>query len=142
MQTMQQQRAKYALKAVQNAAEDQSIHSEYKSYASNLPAMIHMNGLGQAIAFFKAKSAPEKPPQQRNAKEKAYFSLYEMLSDWLCSKGNLITPMPLQPYYRHNDVLNGITTEDMHTYRLAQAEAQMLMDWVKKFAKAFMTGDE
>jgi CRISPR-associated protein Cmr5 len=30
----------------------------------------------------------------------------------------------------------------LHHYRLAQAEAQMLMDWVKKFAKAYMTSDE
>jgi CRISPR-associated protein Cmr5 len=29
----------------------------------------------------------------------------------------------------------------MHHYRLAQAEAQMLMDWVKKFAKAYMTSE-
>jgi CRISPR-associated protein Cmr5 len=30
----------------------------------------------------------------------------------------------------------------MATYQLAQAEAQALMDWVKKFAKAFMEGDD
>lgn len=142
MQTIQQQRAAYALKAVQDAAKDKTIHSEYKSYACNLPAMIHMNGLGQAAAFFKAKSAPEKNPDKRNTKERAYFLLYETLSDWLCSKGDRISPMPMQPYTNCANLLEGITTKDMHAYRLAQAEAQMLMDWVKKFAKAFMTSED
>ncbi|HPY39264.1 MAG TPA: type III-B CRISPR module-associated protein Cmr5 [Thiolinea sp.] len=141
-QTIQQQRAAYALKKVQAASEDKAIHSEYKSYASNLPAMIHMNGLGQAAAFFKAKSASDKTADKRNVKEKAYFLLYETLSDWLCSKGTVIHPMPIQPYAGCTNLLDGITTKDMHAYRLAQAEAQMLMDWVKKFAKAFMTEDD
>lgn len=145
MQTIQQQRAKYALEQVNAAAKDKSIHSEYKSYASSLPAMIHMNGLGQAVAFFKAKSAPDKTLEKKNVKERAYFSLYQTLSNWLCGKFEMDN-RPIQPYdkYRANqeaDVLTGITKEDMHAYRLAQAESQALMDWVKKFAKAIMTED-
>ncbi len=120
-QTMQQQRAKYALERVIEAAKDKEIHSEYKSYASNLPAMIHMNGLGQAAAFFRAKKG-------------THLELYKVLSEWLCKDQ--------QPYQGCKDLLEGITTKDLHHYRLAQAEAQMLMDWVKKFAKAYMTGDE
>jgi len=149
-QTIQQQRAKYAMERVLEAAKDKEIHGEYKSYASSLPAMIHTNGLGQAAAFFRSKSAFDKAENKRNKKEKAYFLLYETLSDWLCSRGNTINPMPKQPYSKPNkekptenyqDMLEGITLEDMHTYRLAQAEAQALMDWVKKFAKAFMVDE-
>ncbi len=139
MQTMQQQRAKYALERVNAAAENKEIHSEYKSYASNLPAMIHTNGLGQAVAFFRSKAAFDKAPTNRNAKERAYYLLYETLSDWLCSNGTTLKPMPQQPFSRFDDVLDAITQSDMRDYRLAQAEAQMLMDWVKKFAKAYMT---
>jgi CRISPR-associated protein Cmr5 len=122
MQTIQQQRAKYALEKVQNASNNhRTKHKEYKSYASSLPAMIHMNGLGQAAAFFKSKGD-------------THGELYTLLSGWLCQAG--------QPYAGCDDLLHGITTQDMHQYRLAQAEAQALMDWVKKFAKAFMTEDE
>lgn len=121
MQTMQQQRAKYALEQV-NAAITRGVNQkEYRAYAANLPAMIHMNGLGQAAAFFKSKGGTHE-------------QLYSLLSGWLCQ--------PNQPYAGCTDLLAGITSEDMHHYRLAQAEAQALMDWVKKFAKAFMTGDE
>lgn len=136
MQTIQQQRARYALLKVQQAAGNPNIsHKEFKSYASSLPAMIHMNGLGQAAAFFKSKgnSSPE------------HAALYTLLSNWLCSHDNnpdVQAFMPAQPYTGCTNLLEGITTRDMHAYRLAQAEAQALMDWVKKFAKAFMTGDE
>ncbi|WP_020559175.1 type III-B CRISPR module-associated protein Cmr5 [Thiofilum flexile] len=131
MQTIQQQRAKYALEKVKSAAFDNPRigHKEFKSYASNLPAMIHMNGLGQAAAFFKSKgnSSPE------------HAELYMILSNWLCNRHDNEQTMPQQPYSNYPDLLEGITQADMHTYRLAQAEAQALMDWVKKFAKAFMT---
>lgn len=120
-QTMQQQRAAYALKCVQKAASNSHTNQkEYKSYASQLPAMIHMNGLGQAAAFFRAKGD-------------THLELYQVLSNWLCKEQ--------QPYKGCKDLLEGITTKDMHHYRLAQAEAQMLMDWVKKFAKAYMTSE-
>jgi CRISPR-associated protein Cmr5 len=119
MQTIQQQRAKFALTQVQYAASHLTPkqQTEYKSYASALPAMIHINGLGQAVAFYKSKGDTHE-------------MLYKLLSDWLTK--------PNQPYAGANDLIQAITVQDMHQYRLAQAEAQALMDWVKKFAKAYM----
>jgi len=117
MQTIQQERAKYALHCVKTDAEKEISKSEYKSYAASLPAMIHMNGLGQAMAFYYSKG-------------KTHKYLYDLLSNWLCKDS--------QPYGGYNDLLDGIVNGDMHSYRLAQAESQALMDWVKKFAKAYM----
>lgn len=126
MQTMQQKRAKYALEKVNEAIKTEINQKEYKAYAANLPAMIHTNGLGQAAAFFKSKGGTHE-------------KLYQLLSDWLCGK---IDYAKTQPYSDCCNLLDGITQEDMHTYRVAQAEAQMLMDWVKKFAKSFMTDED
>jgi len=126
MQTMQQKRAKYALEKVNKAISAGVNQKEYKAYAANLPAMIHTNGLGQAAAFFKSKGGTHE-------------KLYQLLSNWLCGK---IDDATTQPYSDCDNLLDGITQKDMHTYRVAQAEAQMLMDWVKKFAKAFMTDDD
>lgn len=123
MQTIQQQRARHALEAIDNAKENNISQKEFKSYASALPAMIQMNGLGQAAAFYCSKGAED------NVKGKAYKSLYNMLSSWLSSPG--------QPY-EGLDLLKGIITKDMHHYRRAQAESLALLSWVKKFAKAFM----
>lgn len=124
-QTIQQKRAKYALECVIDSAKNQAIHQDYKSYASSFPAMIHMNGLGQAAGFFRSKGA-------------THGILYELLSKWLCGK---VAGAELQPFSGYDDLLEGITQSDMHRYRLAQAEAQALMDWVKKFAKAYMRDD-
>lgn len=120
--TIQQQRAKKALNAVQALRVTLNIEKqkEFISYANSLPAMIHMNGLGQAMAFYKMKG---KEPG-------AYAELYNLVSDWLCQSG--------QPYHDQKDVLTGITQCDMHQYQLAQAETLVFMSWVKKFAKAFL----
>lgn len=122
MQTMQQLRAKYALEKVKEAAQNlfPSEQIEFKSYAAALPAMIHMNGLGQAAAY--------------KSKGETHFKLYKLLSDWLCCEG--------QPFYGNEDLLDAIIQSDMKTYRLGQAEAQALMDWVKKFAKAYMVDED
>ncbi len=124
MQTMQQQRAQYALIQVDSAKRNGISKKEFKSYAMGFPAMIRMNGLGQAAAFYRSKGEGE------DAKAKAYRALYDLLSGWM---GN-----PGQPYTGSGDLLEGITSNDLHTYRIAQVEALLLLDWVKKFAKAYM----
>ena len=127
MQTIQQERAKFALERVLRASNDPKVNKkEYKSYAHALPAMIHMNGLGQAAAFYKAKGGMHQ-------------KLYELLSEWLTGDDQPYR----QPEGRSNwDLLKGITENDMHDYRLAQAEAQALMDWVKKFSSAYMAEEQ
>jgi len=121
-QTFQQERAKYALEQVQEYAKDASCHKEFKSRASELPFMIHANGLGQALAFFKSKK-----------EEHGYDHLYAILSNWLCKTG--------QPFEGARDALEGVTGGSRAQYMAAQAEAILLMDWVKKFSRAFMGGE-
>ena len=129
MQTMQQRRAAFALEQVQKA-KGKVKDDEFKSQASSLPAMIHMNGLGQAAAFFCSKGN-EKPPKGYD--ENTHQALFDILSGWLREPG--------QPFHGHAGLLEGITGSDMEAYLLAQAEAQALMDWVKKFAKALMADE-
>ena len=126
MQTMQQQRAAFALAGVECAKRrlDKKQCGEYKSHVSALPFMIHANGLGQAAAFYKSKCTDSKGKEKLD-----YVLLYKLLSDWLSQEG--------QPFFEM-DLLDGITQEDMHAYITAQAEAMVFMDWVKKFATAFM----
>ena len=138
-QLMQQQRAQYALKKVNDYARTYSSSADYqsrfKSYSRSLPAMIHTNGLGQAMAFCCAQMAQDKEADKRNSREAAYYALYHLLETWLCGED--------QPYADNDNLLTGITTADMNKYRQAQAETQMLMSWVKKFAEAFlMSSDE
>jgi CRISPR-associated protein Cmr5 len=126
MQTLQQQRAKHALAQVKDLAMLSGEGDKLKSRAAELPFMIHANGLGQAAAFFKSKKEKD-----------GYDKLYIVLNSWLTQEG--------RPYYRESDVateqrdlMQAIVESDMATYRVAQAEAMHYMDWVKKFAKAYL----
>ena len=124
--TIEQQRAQFALTSIQKLPIKlpPKEQIEFISYASGLPAMIHMNGLGQAMAFCQLKGK-DRP---------SYEALYQLVSEWLCKTN--------QPYMGKDNVLAGITECDRHHYQLAQAETLALMSWVKKFAKAFLADDE
>ena len=128
MQTIQQHRARYALEKVQAIKTDPSFdkYDAFKARASELPAMIQMNGLGQAAAFYRMKGP-----------EHAHQALYKILSDWLCRESTDEYPQP-GIYHAYDTLIEGITKSDQKQYRLAQAEALALMDWVKRFAKAFI----
>lgn len=134
MQTIQQQRARFALEKVEQAKRDLDAdrQSRYRARASDLPAMIQMNGLGQTAAFYRMKG-----------RDHAHSYLYDLLSEWLCrERGGPDGFTQDGPYHNHSGLLRGITHEDARVYRVAQAEALALMDWVKKFAKAYLAEDK
>lgn len=125
--TLQQQRAAFALERIRTLAgewaNDAKKQKEFNSYASAMPFMIHANGLGQTAAFYRRKGTGH-----------TYYRLYQLLGDWLSR--------PDQPFAGHADLLNGITQSDMDAYLAAQAEALLLLDWVKKLASAFLAEEE
>lgn len=125
IQAQQQVRAAFALKEVLSALDKLKTKPtkqtrEFKAHASAFPAMIQMNGLGQAAAFYLSKGDRHE-------------MLYGILSGWLTSAG--------QPYDQHSDLLDGVTNSALPAYLVAQAEALALLDWVKKFANAYVRED-
>ncbi len=122
IQSIEQERASYALGKVKDFVEGVTItdakKKEWKSRANEMPAMIQKNGLGQTTAFYLAKGGVHK-------------KMYDLLSEWLCNKQGMY------PSTAGNDLITGITTGDMASYRMAQAEAQALLIWVKKFSRAY-----
>lgn len=125
LQTMEQQRAAYALKRLQPLIEaDAKLRDELRAQANALPALIRINGLGQAMAFYKGKSVTPKG--------RAHQELYAIVSQWLCRE-------PLgKVFAQADDILSAITTHDMQHYMAAQNEALALLEWVKKFAVALL----
>lgn len=121
MQTLQQERARHALGKVQSwvALND---GAKLKARTSELPFMVHANGLGQAAAFFKSK-------EPKGDKDR-YGVVLLALQDWLAQ--------PSRPFAGKTDLMRAIVETDLSTYRLAQAEAMAYMDWVKKFASAYL----
>lgn len=125
MQTLQQERARHALGKVQSwvALND---GAKLKARTSELPFMIHANGLGQAAAFFKSKDV-------KNDKER-YGEVFKALQSWLTQSN--------RPFAGKSDLMRAVVEADLATYRLAQAEAMAYMDWVKKFASAYLHTQE
>ena len=117
-QTEQQLRASHSHNEVREIIKKHSKKTEeFKSYANAFAPMILMNGLGQASAFYLSKDGMHK-------------ELYNLLSRWFTKEG--------RPYAGKENLMDGITQGDRQQYLLAQAEALLLLDWVKNFANAYV----
>jgi len=125
--TMDQQRAEFALKTIDAFSNrDESSQAELRRYLIQLPALIQMNGLGQALAFYRSKGMPS-----------SHGDIYSLLGKWLCEKpeGRIFN-------IGETDVLRAITSADMFRYMAAQNEALALLEWLKKFASAMLKKGE
>ena len=130
--SIQQQRAHYALIAVAAAAEQENdVQKCFKAYSNSLPAMIQMNGIGQALAF-----AWQKSNGSRQSESKAWRLLFQTVSDWLVQERKIWGTSD------KDGVLPALTAGTQHQYQLAQAEAQALLAWVKDFARAQITVEQ
>lgn len=128
LRSMDQERAEFALKEIQAilGGTDQSHKVEVRRYLNNLPALIRMSGLGQALAFFRMKGEGT-----------AHDAIYRMVGTWLCdasSKGRIFS--------ESTDALSAITQSDMAHYMAAQNEALALLQWLKKFAVALLPKED
>ena len=133
LRLIEQQRAAFALTRITEAVNKQEggkyKHSQVKSFSRRFPSMVQANGFGQAVAFFYSK---------RNDYE-AYGVIYQLVEDWLTSEGQVYAAAKEAPAPR---LLYAITQGDQQAYRLATAETQALMIWVKKFAQGLIQAEE
>lgn len=128
-QTIAQQRAKHALGIVCGTddkggfkGKPPASQKKLNSYIAGFGPMILMNGFGQACAFYLANN------------EEEHRDVYDAIAQWLARPG--------RPYEDKTDLMQAIVDNDVATYRLAQAEALAYLDWLKKFAKAFLKNEK
>lgn len=133
LRTLEQERARQAWKDVQSvkekaqALEEQKtgqgkkFEAEYASIALRASSLIQTNGLGQTLAFFKAKG------KERNA----YEVFFEHLSAWVTGQCGW-----------SKDLLQEILERDSADYRRATAEALAYLNWHKRFVEAYLEGKE
>ena len=76
-QTIEQERGRQAWKDIQSV---KSIAKDYRPIARGLTAMIQINGLGQTLGFFYAKSKNDKGQPD---KEKAHYQILNHLTNWM-----------------------------------------------------------
>jgi CRISPR-associated protein Cmr5 len=103
---------------------------EYRSLARGLNAMIQINGLGQSLAFLKAKGKGE---QNGQAPQNAHGLLFMHLSHWVGE----------QMGYHGTSLLEWIVapTTSREAYRRATAECLAFGNWLRRFAEAELKGE-
>lgn len=124
-QTLEQERASSAWKFIQGLPE--SVRKDYASLAKKAPADIQTNGLGQTVAFWRAKGFENGYP--KNNGENAHYQILHHLTTWLKNSKAL----KLQT---ENLVEWISSTEEVNTYRLATIESIAFLAWIKRFAES------
>lgn len=127
----EQERAKAAWACVDNVRKNgrnkdgESFADKYGSLAQSAPADLQMNGLGQTLAFWRAKGY-EKGNPKKGDNEHAH--LLADVSKWVGKqiKGD-----------ENLELLEWIIKEaNTNDYRQATAEAMAFLQWLKRFAEA------
>ncbi len=131
--TLEQERAKKAWAWV-NEVKGQSYAKEYGSLARGAPANIQVNGLGQTLAFWRAKGFERGKP--KNNGNNAPYQLFNHVSTWVgsCLKLKAESDKDLLSW-----IINAATTDE---YRRATAEAMAFLSWLKRFAEAELGDDK
>lgn len=120
-------RAKFAYECVKKAKEKLGEKAkEYKSYSKKIPMMILTNGLGQTLAFVKAKS--------KNGNE--YELIYNQMLEYLKSDSNIRITMP-----NDKDLVEWVISCSSNEYRYITQELLAFLNWLKRFAEGMIKVD-
>jgi CRISPR-associated protein Cmr5 len=125
-------RAEFAYRCVEEAIEtfkeDSKKQKEYKSYTRKIPTMILSNGLGQTLAFIKAKSE----------KGNAYDLIYKQLTEYMKSDHTARIKMPQEK----NELIEWVISCNSSTYRYITQEILAFLNWLKRFAEGLIEVEE
>jgi CRISPR-associated protein Cmr5 len=103
----------------------ESFADKYGSLAKSAPADIQMSGLGQTLAFWRAKGY-EKGNPKKGDNEHAH--LLTDVSKWVKDQVKWKSNLALLDW-----ITQEATTDE---YRQATAEAMAFLSWLKRFAEA------
>lgn len=118
--SLDQERAKQAWACVK-AVIGKGYEKEYSALARSAPADILGNGLGQSLAFWRAKS--------KGNEKNAHGQVFNNVSAWCKQQLNISD--------KHESLLDWIVNEaDTDGYRRASNEAMAFLGWLKRFAEA------
>lgn len=113
--TLEQRRAATAWQDVREA-KGKAWDARYGQLARSAPADIQANGLGQTLAFWRAKKEPQ------------HLALLNDVSDWCAFQLQVPNQQKLLEWI--------VSTASTDQYRDATREAIAFLGWVKRFAEA------
>lgn len=118
-QTIQQKRAAFALNKLLETGD--KVDKELAQFIIGVPNMILSNGIGQTFAFLLSK------------KKSKMGRVFDIMKDWLEQQ------MPKQfPHIEDNiKFLRKFNSISQPEYLDAQHECLRLLEWLKRYARAF-----
>lgn len=119
--SLEQERAARAWECV-TSVRGKPYEKEYSSLARSAPADIQSNGLGQTLAFWRAK--------KKDADKEA---LYQHVAAWVQTQIQFTQPSDLLEW-----IVKQAGTDE---YRRATTEAIAFLSWIKRFAEAELGGE-
>lgn len=137
LQTIEQERAKSAWQKIQAViAESEKLQDKdkienfkkkYSGLARSMPAMVQNAGMGQALAFLRAKDKGNKG--QPNKKFTAEWLFYCHLSTWIHEQNKT-------QGIGESGLLEWLIQQTSEQYRQITAEIIGYLRWLKRFAEA------
>lgn len=114
----------------------EKTQKKYGSLARGLPAMIQTNGLGQTLAFLRAKGKGDPQDHQQ--------MLYDHVAKWGFKRltGNNKAKQLPDAGRSTADLLEWLIHNDSAVYRRATTEALAYALWLRRFAEAKGWGEE
>ncbi len=125
-------RVEFAFKKVESAKVYlKEKAKEYRSLIEKLTTMLLTNGLGQTIAFIKAKA------EIKNGNKNAYMIILEQIDEYF--KANEIVGTIKKG---NENLVKWIITKDTTEYKLIAQEIVSLFKWLKRFAQGLIARED
>ncbi len=128
MKSIAQLRAQYALTKVDEIKKNcKGLNNKnYKSFVAGCPTMILQNGLGQALAFWAAKSKLKA--------EKKEGQILEVIRGWFRELENQLKLESEDC----KDFIKKLMDEKQNKFVFFQKETLLMLEWYKRYANAFL----
>lgn len=127
MKTLSQERADFALKKVLEKTKEE----KFANFSAGAPSVILQNGFGQAMAFWYAKANDKKGDNNEHK------IMTDIIEEWSRKR--------FPGLFREGDsqrFLEDLMNMEQRHYHKVQNETIKLLEWVKRFANAFIKKDK
>jgi len=125
MISKEQKRSKFALQCLQQHG---TINKDLANFIVGTPTMILQNGFGQTMAFFLSKG------NGKDKNEKHNF-VFNTICAWSHQENHDI-PTDKNTFF---NAVSGLSQEE---YLILQEETLKLLQWLKRYARAFQEEDK
>ena len=134
---LDRKRAKHALDAIRSI-DGEAFAGDYKGYVKGVPAMVMSLGFGQTLALLLNRGGNDIEAGQGGRAPAAYHRIFDHLTDWLLIENPLYIQVEGRSIAGRAECMAVITGLAQQDYMVLQAEALAYLEWLKKFANAFL----